>query len=334
MDQPPPPPPKKTVKSLTEILASKSNTNSQKGRDDDEFPSPPVNPPSSLPSTFEPTRFEENVPKNFLNPTDDQEYDFIQNDEMEMPSSSTVLHDDSDILMLLAGGNQNALQSIPQQLINSQSPVNGSFSKEKEDLIELYSTITLLKKENQELTKDLEYTKKSKDALLKDQQQKYEMTISKLKNELFQLQERVSIYDAEKFESLRIHDQMKEDYQVLVHEKDDLEQRYFKLKEKEMSLSTSNSNSEIVQNLRSEVHSLKSENNKLKMEISRIKGDSEKSNSHEIFAIKEELQQKNIEIEDLRHSQQLEIDSLRQELKRAEEQVISFHLFFRSIFNC
>jgi hypothetical protein len=305
--------PSKSVKSLNEILAAKSlskmNNNNLNMNNPSFHPPPPPRP-----QPVYQTEDEEQEISDIPFPVEDNaEYDFLERDEMEMPSSSAVFHDDSDVLMLLAAGGNNSNNTNNNSSTNSKPPPPALFPKDKEDLIELYSTITLLKKENQELQKDLEFTKRSKEALLKDQQSKSDHIINRLKSDLKMLDERNSFLENEKFENSKFLEQFKEENEQLSREKDEIFAKWQKLREKELSLKSNDSNAELL--------SLKTENNKLKMEIGRMRADADQSASFEMNQLKDELQKRNYEMEGFNQSHELEVDSLTQTIKKLEEQV-------------
>lgn len=189
-----------------------------------------------------------------------------QDDEEEMPSSSlTVLPDESDLMNLLG------INDIPLQ---SPSRYQQNHSKE-DDLIELYSVIGMLRKENEELKKDNEFTKKSKDAIITDLTSKYESQISKLKNDL-KLTNQKNIDQVLEFQEIRLeYDEMKNEIDRLLQERDTLENRLGQDKDDQSSVKADLMNS-------------KTEINKLRMEIARYKNDSEMLN-REVSDLKTEI---------------------------------------------
>jgi chromosome segregation ATPase len=177
--------------------------------------------------------------------------------ELEIPSSSTVLHDDSDLLQLLSGATIN--QNFEKDL--SKVKIDVPDGSTQYDIIELYSTIAFLKKENQELRKEIEFSKKSKEAILKETNARYESQLEKMRTENQKYCEDFPLLENELNELRQINE-------ALLQEKEELMEALNKLREK-------SSQSQEAISVRSELQAVKMENNRLKMEIARLKSDSD-----------------------------------------------------------
>lgn len=221
-----------------------------------------------------------------------------QEDEEEMPSSSlTVLPDESDLMNLLG------INDIPLQ---SPSRYQQNHSKE-DDLIELYSVIGMLRKENEELKKDNEFTKKSKDAIITDLTSKYESQISKLKNDL-KLTNQKNIDQVVEFQEIQFeYDGMKNEIDRLLQERNTLENRLGQDKDDQSSVKADLMNS-------------KTEINKLRMEIARYKNDSEMFN-REVSDLKTEISRIKSEADKFVDKLEKENEDQRLLITRLEDQV-------------
>ena len=212
------------------------------------------------------------------NPVDDTN---SGEEEMEMPSSSTVVHNDNEIFNLLAGESNETTQQ----------------ENDNETIIELYSTIAFLKKQNQELTKDVEFSRASKDASIKNE--------DKLKNENLRLRNELSNLDMQLKNS---NEEMKRLYADLEAQQIEIE----RLKEYELRAADSSH--------REEIFTQKSENNKLKMEIAQIRAECDR-------LLQQQSQKSEEEMKTVVQQCEMEIEKARNEAKIANEQV-SIRAFF------
>eukprot|EP01040_Poterioochromonas_malhamensis_P018800 gene18800-22033_t len=106
------------------------------------------------------------------------ESDFRFGDEDEMPGSSTTVGADDDEIFQILG------------ISNSSKHASLSGKAEKEhDIVELFSTIAFLRRENQDLQKEVEFVRCSKDAALKEVQNKLEAQVQSLTKRNAELQE-------------------------------------------------------------------------------------------------------------------------------------------------
>lgn len=236
--------------------------------------------------------------------------------EMEMPSS-TILVDDSDIMSLLGTPVNNAKNNTN----TSSQAANNNLDP---DIIEFYSTIAFLKKENSELMKELEFTKKSKEAIVKDLQQKSDQQINKLKNELRLANDKIATQVNEIDEIRKMNELIKEDFQGLLHEKEDLEIKLTRMKETVAASSQSSSDQSA---LRNDLMNSKTELNKLKMEMARNKNDYDRIYDENTY-LKDELSRLQKELDNSSQTTTKDIQHFQNELRKAEEQVS--HYFFSS----
>ncbi len=203
-------------------------------------------------------------------------FDDEQEEEAEMPSSSlTVLGDNTDLLQLLAGASvspsfvptpSGTNDSYPVYNTNASYVISGfgknsvSEPSPNDDMIELYSTISMLKKENLDLQKEIEFIKKSKDAIIQETSLKTEQHIERLKLEL-QEQQQVNINYSRDNEQLQKElEMMKIDMEFLIKQKEEIEQNTYRRQDDSSSM-------------KSELLSMKTELNKTKMEVHRCKGE-------------------------------------------------------------
>ncbi len=231
--------------------------------------------------------------------------------ELEIPSSSTVLHDDSDLLQLLSGATIN--QNFEKDL--SKVRIDGSTQY---DIIELYSTIAFLKKENQELRKEIEFSKKSKEAILKETNARYESQLEKMRTENQKYCEDFPLLENELNELRQINE-------ALLQEKEELMEALNQLREK-------SSQSQEASSVRSELQAVKMENNRLKMEIARLKSDSDSFLQNDLPSFQRQLLAKDQEINDIQQQFSMEIDQLRAESSKEQDQASEILLLFSNVF--
>eukprot|EP00981_Chlorochromonas_danica_P010461 scaffold3237_cov179-Ochromonas_danica.AAC.3 len=125
------------------------------------------------------------------------EYEEREQQELEMPSQSyQVLPDETDLMAILGGHLHQPSQSvdISQSITASQLSSFGSYQppqhqqqqqsvvSNNDDVIELYSTIAMLKKENNELMRDLEVTKKTKEVQILELSNKLQNAVEDSRN--------------------------------------------------------------------------------------------------------------------------------------------------------
>lgn len=332
----------KSVKSLHELLAAKNNPAPTPSHPSNQFEDELVNDSyvpqskagkalrfsqevpefgsemrnSNLVTSFPPPKPAEPSPSDgLLQAQSSSHMTRVEEDEEEMPSSSfTVLGDDSDLLKLLSGANTPMGKQAPDSSLdynnhyynnNSNGNNNG---KNSEEIIELYSTIAMLKKENGELMKELEFVKKSKDAMLNDQLQKNDVHASRLRAEI-QEQQAVAIrIQREKEEMEREMEMMRSDMECLMREKQDLEQNVHRNKDDSSTV-------------RSDLAISKQELNKLRMEMGRMKADNDRLTS-ENNGLNNEIQQMLDQKEQQDRLHDNELRDLQQNLRKAEEQAL------------
>lgn len=188
---------------------------------------------------------------------------FRDEDEQEMPSSSySVMADEADLLQLLAGETTTPIGPFSPDGNNQQTAPSRLSQNE---LIELYSAIAFLKKENHNLAKDLEFTKKSKDAIMMEAQNKHSVETSKLKNELKDANMRIIQYEKDLSSFKRAAETiegLKNEVTVLTREKEALE-------------SMLGRNKDDQGNVRGELMATKADLNKARMELARAKSEAD-----------------------------------------------------------
>lgn len=218
-------------------------------------------------------------------------------DELEMPGSSlTVGADDEDVFAMLSG---------------TKERTSGKFKSAAEhDIVELYSTIAFLKKENQELVKEVEFVKRSKDATFKDMQTKLETQIAQLRNENRDLQAVIHRKDDEithLVESKGDDAGLKAELERVIAERETLEAAMSRQKDDQGGL-------------RADLMTSKTEINRLKMELGRMKGDLERVET-ENDDLKSDLKLARAEMDKTAASRDDQSRQLVQDIKRLEEQL-------------
>ena len=115
-------------------------------------------------------------------------------EEEEMPSQSVTIPDEVSLFVIL----NNPMYNSPVKGRKTPSPV-----KSQEEIIELYSTITLLRQENASLQKDLQAAKNSNAVQLSDMQKSYDEKLRCLQEELNNSQRFVETLQQENQEILK-----------------------------------------------------------------------------------------------------------------------------------
>lgn len=226
--------------------------------------------------------------------------------EQEMPSQSmSVMPEETDLMALL---------SSPQYQPSHPMAAN-------EDAVELYSTIAMLKRENSELTKEVQFLRVSKDAQLADLASKLEHTqqmhssnaqaVPAMRKELAHANECMARLEAENH---RLHEHV----QAAEAKAQDLQAALIQ-KEDDLNALTMNRSSD-VNSLRSDCNNMKLEINKLKMESSVLKAREEKA-LRDAAQLQADLGYRNAETEKMIASHQKEINDLQLDKRRAEDQL-------------
>lgn len=227
------------------------------------------------------------------------ESDFRYGDEDEMPGSSTTVGaDDDEIFQILGISNSSKHTSL-----------SGKADKEH-DIVELFSTIAFLRRENQDLQKEVEFVRCSKDAALKEMQNKLEAQIQNLTKRNAELQERLGQRDRQ-LSDVGVQqselDRLRRELEQLATEKEELETNASKTKDDQGSL-------------RGDLLAAKSEINRLKMELGRAKGDNERL-AHENDDLKADLKTAKAEMDQNASVKDDHLRQVTQEMKRLEDQL-------------
>jgi predicted RNase H-like nuclease (RuvC/YqgF family) len=244
-----------------------------------------------------------------------QQEEDIRNDDLEeteIPSSSTILDRNSDLLSLLGIHQSPSTSSFPSDKDSEDVPqldVNCG-NRGNDAIIECYSTIAFLKKDNKELHKEVEFLKKSKDLAIKEFSSKYDHRYNQNEKEIHSLTEKARNAEEKYSEMKSTYDQLKRNHDALFVEKNEFENQLKKSQEDETHYRSA---------LLEENSSLVLENKNLKLEITRLSENLEKK-SRSAFdgaSTNQRLHDKEMEIEELR----IEVHRLQQLLKKLEDEV-------------
>jgi DNA repair exonuclease SbcCD ATPase subunit len=233
-----------------------------------------------------------------------------EEEELEMTSYSTsVPADQTDLLAILNSEVFPTPFGHNLQILNQQSVGGGNSNNE--EVIELYSTIAMLKKDNNDLLKEAELQRASKDAHFTETQRKLEQQINNLKKELLDSNNSSLKYQQE-FEQykreIQTLEQIQNELEAALHDKDDMIQQLQVNKHQDQNT------------LKIDYNHAKSEINKLRMEIAASRSSQEKLMG-ENAAIQNELSYLHTEHDKMIGSHQNEIQDIKSEKRKLEDQV-------------
>ncbi|RYH11912.1 hypothetical protein EON65_38550 [archaeon] len=217
-------------------------------------------------------------------------------EEEEMPSQSVTIPDEVSLVDIL----NNPMYS-PAKGRKTPSPV-----KSQEDIIELYSTITMLRQENASLQKEMQSIKNSHTAHLGEMRSSYEEKLGYLQDELGNSQQFVATLQQENQEILKL------------------------LQEQSVHKSANSTENSLLKSdystLKADFSSLKIEYNKLKMENT-VQANTNGKLSAEVAGMKGELGSLNRELEDQINRSSIEVGSIYIQLPYACSMLIRIALF-------